>query len=130
MMLWVQINTTVFPIYLLQIDTMRKKCLKIWMFPEGTRHHQHGFLPFRKGAFNIAVQGQFPIIPVVISDYTPFYSKPKRYFRSKGHVIVQVMDPVSTQGVSFYCFISRKFFKKLQLTYDDVIALCDRVQVW
>ena len=94
---------------------MRKKCLKIWMFPEGTRHHQHGFLPFRKGAFNIAVQGQFPIIPVVISDYTPFYSKPKRYFRSKGHVIVQVMDPVSTQGVSFFVSFQENSLKNYSL---------------
>lgn len=107
---------------------MREKRLKIWMFPEGTRHHQHGLLPFKKGAFNIAVCGQFPIIPVVISDYTPFYSKPKRYFRSRGHVIVQVMDPVSTQGVKLLSFISQDY-QKFQLTYEDVIALCDRIQV-
>lgn len=69
------------------------------MFPEGTRHRGHGMLPFKKGAFNIAVDAQFDIVPVVISDYEPFYSKAKRYFRPNGKIIVQVMDPISTVGV-------------------------------
>ena len=56
-------------------------------------------LPFKKGAFNIAVQAQIPIIPIVISDYRPFYSKSDRYFRSNGKVVVQVLDPISTDGV-------------------------------
>ncbi|KAL7077349.1 hypothetical protein ACQ4LE_003346 [Meloidogyne hapla] len=94
------------------ITKMKDKKLKVWVFPEGTRHHQHGLLPFKKGAFNIAVQAQFPIIPIVISDYTPFYSKPGRYFYSGGKVIVQVLDPVPTQG----------------LEYDDVCQLCENVQ--
>lgn len=94
------------------VGKMRSKKLKIWVFPEGTRHHEHGLLPFKKGAFNIAVCAHFPIVPVVISDYTPFYSKPKRYFNSKGHIIVQVMDPVSTEG----------------LTYEDAVPLCDRIR--
>lgn len=78
----------------------------------GTRHHNHGLLPFKKGAFNIAVGGHFPIIPVVISDYTPFYSKPMHYFRPQGHVVVQVMDSVPTD----------------KLTNDDVLELCERIQ--
>ncbi|KAF7633816.1 hypothetical protein Mgra_00006786 [Meloidogyne graminicola] len=94
------------------IEKMQKKKLKVWIFPEGTRHHQHGLLPFKKGAFNIAVQAQIPIIPVVISDYTPFYSKPRKYFNSGGKVIVQVLDPVKTQG----------------LKYEDVCQLCDNIQ--
>nr|CAD2182467.1 unnamed protein product [Meloidogyne enterolobii] len=94
------------------ITKMKDKKLKVWVFPEGTRHHQHGLLPFKKGAFNIAVQAQFPIIPIVISDYTPFYSKKEKYFYSGGKVVIQVLDPVSTQG----------------LEYNDVCQLCENVQ--
>lgn len=58
-------------------------------------------LPFKKGAFNIAVQAQIPMIPVVISDYRPFYSKNQKYFKNHGKVIVQILKPVETKGVSF-----------------------------
>jgi lysophosphatidate acyltransferase len=81
-------------------NAIQEKGLKIWVFPEGTRHREHGFKQFKKGAFNIAVHAQIPIIPLVISDYSPFYSKEKKFFRWPGHVIVQVLKPVSTQGVS------------------------------
>jgi lysophosphatidate acyltransferase len=99
------------------------------MFPEGTRHYEHGLLPFKKGAFNIAVCGHFPVVPVVISDYTPFYSKPGRYFHSKGHIIVQILKPISTDEVNLLEFIMKKFSNhNFQLSYDDVVTLCERVQ--
>lgn len=70
------------------------------MFPEGTRNENHGMLPFKKGAFNIAVEAQIDILPIVISDYRSFYSQSKKYFRSKGNIIIQVMNPISTVNVS------------------------------
>lgn len=32
--------------------------VKVWIFPEGTRHSGNHFLPFKKGAFHLAVQAQ------------------------------------------------------------------------
>lgn len=83
-------------------DAIVNKNMKIWVFPEGTRNADHKLLPFKKGAFNIAVFAQIPIIPVVISDYKPFYSKGEKYFHSNGEIVVQVLDPVSTKGVSHF----------------------------
>lgn len=43
------------------------------IFPEGTRGGgANGLLPFKKGAFHLAVQAQVPIQPVVISHYSGF----------------------------------------------------------
>ncbi|KAK6039873.1 hypothetical protein COOONC_22623 [Cooperia oncophora] len=56
-------------------------------------------LPFKKGAFNIAVQGGFPIVPIVLSSYRPFYSKTDHYFKTDGEVIAKVLSPISTDGV-------------------------------
>uniref|UniRef100_A0A1I7Z2L5 1-acyl-sn-glycerol-3-phosphate acyltransferase n=1 Tax=Steinernema glaseri TaxID=37863 RepID=A0A1I7Z2L5_9BILA len=93
-------------------SVMKEKNLKVWVFPEGTRNREKGMLPFKKGAFNLAVQGQFPIVPVVISDYTPFYSKGDKYFKPGGEMIIEVLDPIPTKG----------------LTLDDVPDLSDQVR--
>lgn len=50
-----------------------KKNTKIFMFPEGTRNldviKTKKFLPFKKGAFRIAIEAQAPIIPLLFSPY-------------------------------------------------------------
>ncbi|EPB71532.1 Acyltransferase [Ancylostoma ceylanicum] len=83
------------------VEKLKSKNLKIWIFPEGTRNHGDGLLKFKKGAFNIAVRGGFPIVPIVLSNYRPFYSKTEKYFKSDGEVIAKVLSPISTEGVSF-----------------------------
>uniref|UniRef100_A0A8R1HRF3 1-acyl-sn-glycerol-3-phosphate acyltransferase n=1 Tax=Caenorhabditis japonica TaxID=281687 RepID=A0A8R1HRF3_CAEJA len=89
---------------------LQRRNLKLWIFPEGTRNRDGGFIPFKKGAFNIAVRAQVPIIPVVFSDYRPFYSFVKKYFRNDGEVVIRALEPISTEG----------------LTLDDVPALADK----
>lgn len=45
------------------------------MFPEGTRHSSKDpiMLPFKKGAFHLAVQAGVPIIPVICQNYWHLY---------------------------------------------------------
>jgi lysophosphatidate acyltransferase len=44
----------------------------VYMFPEGTRSYakEPGLLPFKKGAFHLAVQAGVPIVPVVAANYS------------------------------------------------------------
>lgn len=41
----------------------------MWVFPEGTRNNTGSVLPFKKGAFHVAISAQIPILPVVFSSY-------------------------------------------------------------
>lgn len=54
---------------------------KLWIFPEGTRSKRVNLLPFKKGAFHIAVQNKLPIVPVIVSPYT-FINDQKKIFNS------------------------------------------------
>lgn len=53
---------------------------KLWMFPEGTRNPSRtSLMPFKKGAFRVAITCQVPILPVVYSPYY-FIDDKKKYF--------------------------------------------------
>uniref|UniRef100_A0A3Q2LBA2 1-acyl-sn-glycerol-3-phosphate acyltransferase n=1 Tax=Equus caballus TaxID=9796 RepID=A0A3Q2LBA2_HORSE len=56
--------------------------LKVWIYPEGTRNDNGDLLPFKKGAFHLAIQAQVPIIPVVYSSFSSFYNSRTKLFTS------------------------------------------------
>ncbi|KAI7869347.1 hypothetical protein BDF14DRAFT_354651 [Spinellus fusiger] len=81
-------------------DDIHSKKLSVWLFPEGTRGREGeaSLLPFKKGAFYMAVQAQVPIVPVVVANYSHIYSSKNKYFKA-GSVTVEVLPPVSTVGI-------------------------------
>ena len=58
-------------------EAMRERGTSLWLFPEGTRsmRQYHDMLPFKKGAFHLAVQAGVPIVPVVCENYWRIYRK-------------------------------------------------------
>ncbi|XP_027761603.1 1-acyl-sn-glycerol-3-phosphate acyltransferase alpha [Empidonax traillii] len=79
--------------------TMWRENLRVWVFPEGTRNQSKSMLPFKRGAFHLAVQAQVPIIPIVISPYWDFFSSKEKRFTS-GTCTIRVLPKVETQGLS------------------------------
>jgi lysophosphatidate acyltransferase len=53
-------------------DEIRREKQSVYMFPEGTRSYtkEPMLLPFKKGAFHLAVQAGVPIVPVVVANYS------------------------------------------------------------
>ncbi|KAJ8285633.1 hypothetical protein GJAV_G00029100 [Gymnothorax javanicus] len=78
--------------------TMQTEQVRLWVFPEGTRNHAGGLLPFKKGAFHLAVQAQVPIVPVVFSSYDTFYV-PKKQFKS-GTLTLRILPAIETKGLA------------------------------
>ncbi|KAJ3413517.1 hypothetical protein HDV05_007900 [Chytridiales sp. JEL 0842] len=90
------------------IETMAKvakeiqeKKIGLFLFPEGTRSYQttNELLPFKKGAFYLAIQGQIPLVPIVVSSYHDVYCLRRQLFEG-GEIRVKVLPPVTTNGLT------------------------------
>ncbi|OMP83950.1 putative 1-acyl-sn-glycerol-3-phosphate acyltransferase [Diplodia seriata] len=80
---------------------MKNEKQSVYIFPEGTRSYAEGpeLLPFKKGAFHLAVQAQVPIVPIVVANYSNVLSFKKKIFNS-GVVPVKVLPPIHTKGLT------------------------------
>jgi len=69
--------------------------VSVMMFPEGTRSRTGRFLPFKPGAFALALQAKAPVVPIVI-DGTFEAVPPDGVLRQRGiiHVRVRVGEPI------------------------------------
>lgn len=56
-------------------------------------------LPFKKGAFHLAIQAQLPVLPIVSAGYSHIYDSAKRSFPG-GELEIRVLEPISTKGMT------------------------------
>ena len=72
------------------------------LFPEGTRNSAGGgsLLPFKKGAFHVALDIGVPILPMVVSEYDflgPDGARTEKF--TSGNVTIKILPPIQTEGV-------------------------------
>jgi len=79
------------------VEVIQEDQSKIFVFPEGTRNHNEGLLPFKKGAFILAKRAKIPIVPVIFSSYKPFYDKNSSKFHLNGHVIIEALPAIDSE---------------------------------
>ncbi|KAF3938189.1 hypothetical protein ABW19_dt0202262 [Dactylella cylindrospora] len=82
------------------VKEMKSRRQSVWIFPEGTRSYttETMMLPFKKGAFHLAVQAQVPIVPVVVQNYSHVLNVKAKIFR-RGTIKIKVLDPIPTKGM-------------------------------
>lgn len=77
--------------------TLQHQGTSIWVFPEGTRNLGKGLLPFKKGAFQMAIAAGVPIVPLCCSSY-------KRSMRlnrwHSGTLRIQALPAIPTTGLT------------------------------
>lgn len=72
----------------------------IGITPEGTRNKAgKGLLPFKKGAFHLAIKAQVPIIALVVAPLSDIASWKNRHLK-KVTIPIRVLPPFSTQGLT------------------------------
>jgi 1-acyl-sn-glycerol-3-phosphate acyltransferase len=91
-------------------DRLRNRRVSVMIFPEGTRSPTEEMLPFKDGAFRLAVETGCPIVPLVVSGTRDCLQKGSWRF-GRAVAEVRVLEPIPVDG----------------LTAADVPALRDRV---
>lgn len=82
-------------------EEMRTHRQSVFIFPEGTRSYsdQPELLPFKKGAFHLAIKAGVPIVPIVAENYSHILSPRNMRFEA-GTINVKVLPPISTTGMT------------------------------
>ncbi len=85
--------------------------VSVMIFPEGTRSKTGEMRKFRAGAFKIAIDGQYPILPLAVHGTRDALRK-NDWRIGNAEAEVRVLEPISTEG----------------LTMNDMPALRDQVR--
>jgi 1-acyl-sn-glycerol-3-phosphate acyltransferase len=76
------------------------KQVSVMIFPEGTRSRTGELLPFKDGAFRLAVETGVPILPIVVAGTRGAIRKGSWLF-GRARAEVRVLEPISTEGLTF-----------------------------
>lgn len=79
-------------------DRLRRG-IHVWVAPEGTRSEGAHLLPFKKGAFAVAIEAQIPVQPIVVVDSYKAMPKSSWFPRAGSVVHVKILKPVPTTGL-------------------------------
>lgn len=71
-----------------------KRGISIMIFPEGTRSADKEISFFKRGAFQLAIQANVPILPVLIDGTGEILPKHGLILGSGYHIRIRVLDPV------------------------------------
>ncbi|HXH70000.1 MAG TPA: lysophospholipid acyltransferase family protein, partial [Pyrinomonadaceae bacterium] len=69
------------------------------VFAEGTRAMPFELLPFKKGAFHIAIETGFPVIPIVFKNTDVLMGK-KQNYAQPGTIEMIMLPPIETKNLT------------------------------
>jgi 1-acyl-sn-glycerol-3-phosphate acyltransferase len=72
--------------------------MSVMIFPEGTRSKDGQLLPFKAGAFKLAIDAGVPVLPIAISGSAQGMPKGSPWVRPS-RLVVRILDPVPTAGL-------------------------------
>jgi len=79
-------------------QTMRSEKIAVWFMPEGHRNPTAQLLPFKSGAFRLALAARAPIVPVVAESLSVI-ADTRRHLARPGRLRIRVLEPVLTEGL-------------------------------
>ena len=76
-----------------QAKTLFNNGWSLMVYPQGTRAKKDNFLPFKSGAFHIALDNNIPILPVVIAGTGDIWPRGEKFMKS-GKAIINTLEPI------------------------------------
>lgn len=76
-------------------EAIHQRDLSVWVYPEGTRSKGRGLLPFKTGAFRMAIEAGVPITPMCTSTT---HNKIDLNRVNNGIVITEMLEPIDVSG--------------------------------
>jgi 1-acyl-sn-glycerol-3-phosphate acyltransferase len=73
--------------------------ISVMMFPEGTRSPGGALLPFKDGAFDLAIRTGASILPIALAGTRAMRPKHSRWF-GKAHACAKILAPIATTGMT------------------------------
>jgi len=73
--------------------------ISVMLFPEGTRTRDGNLLPFKDGAFALAIRSGAPILPVALTGTREMRPK-NTYWFGKAQGKARILDPIPTDGMT------------------------------
>ena len=84
---------------IMQCRDRLKKRVSVMIFPEGTRSRSWDMLPFKDGAFRLAIDAGVPILPIAVAGTR--FAMAKGTFRFlPARAIAQLLEPIATTGMT------------------------------
>jgi 1-acyl-sn-glycerol-3-phosphate acyltransferase len=77
--------------------TIREDGVSVWFMPEGHRNAGAALLPFKTGAFRLALAAGVPVVPIVAEPLEVIADTRRRLARP-GALRVTVLEPIPTDG--------------------------------
>jgi len=79
-------------------ESLRNR-VSVIFFPEGTRSIGEDMLPFKDGAFRLAIEAQVPVLPLAVAGTRT--ALPKHDWRfNPARAVVEVLPPIDTAGLT------------------------------
>jgi 1-acyl-sn-glycerol-3-phosphate acyltransferase len=72
--------------------------ISIMIFPEGTRTRDGTLLPFKDGAFSLALRARVPVLPIAIAGTRQMRPKHSRWF-GRANACARVLAPIRVDGL-------------------------------
>ncbi len=79
-------------------DRLAKR-VSIMIFPEGTRSREWEMLPFKDGAFRLAIEAKAPILPIAVAGTRGAMAKGTFRFLP-ARALAQALEPIDTAGLT------------------------------
>lgn len=101
------------------VTKIKQRRLSVFFFPEGTRSYGRGLLPFKTGAFRIALAANEPIVTISASN---IHNKVKLNRWNNGTVLIDLSEPEPIDSESNSKFWAKHFHEKMQAKIQQLDA--------